>query len=753
MSQAKTSKLYRTFVKGLVTEASYLTYPEDTSLDELNTVLSRKGNRTRRFGMNYNTGSSFPRPYDRSSAKTEYMWTAVAQKPGLSFLVVQNGADVRFFDRSIQGFIEGLKPFSINLQDYARPGVADVSRSICSIASGKGYLFIVSESIEPLVVEYSPATNALTITTIAILARDFEGLPDGLQNDEEPSTLTKEHHYNLQNQGWVTRRQSTSGPTPVANLNGYSYYSQVYAYDPDNYYSVSAYQSDFTLNPIYKFQSKIGRYPGNNKQWWVARADADDPDKGQKAGDFLPEVLDSLFSGNNRAPRGHYILNQFRKDRSALSGISGLPVEDVGTRPNSVTFFSGRAWYASGSTIYYSQILDTTSASKAGLCYQEADPTAEDISDLIASDGGVVPIPEANHIEKIAPLSNGVMVFAQNGVWFISGGDSAFSALNISVSKVSPIGTKSPGSIVETDGTIFWWSEIGIQAIQQASGQFGPIPGRFGNTNISEQTIQTFYNNIPPTSKSAVKSILDERNNVVYWLYSSTDSFVSEYDSVLCFDLSLQAFYPWKFSMLSNGPRINGIFLDSGYVESGFTTNVTNNNVVVTASGANVVETRSDVSIKPSSIQYLVQVPGAGLTLASPMSFNFVDWESFDGVGATYDSYLLTGYELNNDAMRDKQIVYLFAHFRFTEDEFGNNQSSCKMTARWDWAGERNPRKWSSEAEVYRPRTINLTDVVVSKNKVRGNGKSVQFRFGCSERGKTFDLLGWSVGYSGSTEP
>jgi len=539
----------------------------------------------------------------------------------------------------------------------------------------------------------------------------------------------------------------------IPEQQDYTYNDVVYTYDPVTYEPIPAQGPDPTTGPIFTFKNKLGRFPGNNKQWWVAKADADDPDAKIKAGDFLPELLQTFYSGNNRAPRGHYILNQFRKDRSAVSGVSNLPVEELGERPNAITFFSGRAWYAAGSTVYYSQILDTTTASKAGLCYQEADPTAEDISDLIASDGGMVPIPEADRIEAMTPVGNGVMIFAQNGVWFISGGDSAFSALNISVSKVSPIGTKSPLSIVETSGIVFWWSELGIQAIQQSSGQFASISGQFGNTNIAEQTIQTFYNKISDTAKQYVKGVLDARNNVVYWLYSS-DGTAFEYDSVLIYDITLQAFYPWKFSSIAEGPKVNGLFVDTGYLSSSYEqATTTNTNAPVTnAAGAPVTVAGADLSIRPSALYYLTQVPDKGLTVAAPVNMNYVDWEAYDTVGADYDSFILTGFELNNDAMRDKQILYLFAHLKRTEDDFGNNPSSCKLITQWDWGGE-DKRRWSREVEVYRPRTLNLTDVVVSKNKVRGHGKAVQFRFGTNERGKTFDLLGWSVGYTGNTQP
>jgi hypothetical protein len=524
--------------------------------------------------------------------------------------------------------------------------------------------------------------------------------------------------------------------------------------DPGTYQPIQGPSALYADGPVATFYNKLGRYPGNNKQWWVARAPADDTAKNVKTGDFLPDLLETFFSGNNRAPRGHFILNQFQKNRSQASGVPGIPNNDVQERPNSVTFFSGRAWFGCQSTVYYSQILDSSSANKAGLCYQEADPTAEDISDLIASDGGVIPIPEADHIVALTPLGNGVMVFANNGVWFISGGDAAFSALNVAISKVSPIGTKSPGSIIETDGTIYWWSEIGIQALQQATGQFGPIAGRFGNTNIAESTIQTFYNEIPINSKHAVKAVYDPRKNTITWLYSSVDTTYHEYDSTLTYDLTLQAFYPWKFSNFADGPIITGLFNDVGYTEYGLPVPVQDQAINITSNGEVVTAVLQQFSARSSGIYYLTALKAVnGLTVSAPVSFDYVDWHEYDGVGLPYDSYILTGYELQNDAMRNKQIIYLFSHLRRTEADDGTNPSSCKLIVRWDWAGERNQQKWSAEVETYRPRSLNLTDVVVSKNKVRGSGKSIQFRFGTNEPGKTFDLLGWSVGFSGNTNP
>jgi hypothetical protein len=82
---------------------------------------------------------------------------------------------------------------------------------------------------------------------------------------------------------------------------------------------------------------------------------------------------------------------------------------------------------------------------------------------------------------------------------------------------------------------------------------------------------------------------------------------------------------------------------------------------------------------------------------------------------------------------------------------------------KWDWANTSNSNKWSSKIQVYRHRRLpqfsedDLTfdtgfPIIVSKNKVRGSGKAIQFRFESDEIGKDFDLLGWAVPFEGNTE-
>jgi hypothetical protein len=207
MARAEQVKLYRSFVKGLITEASYLTYPEDSSTDELNTVLSRKGNRSRRYGIDYEDDYTLlPIVLEASDAVTEFVWKAVNNDSSINFLVCQIGKTLRFLSLDSVPVSDNLKSFTVDLSTYSAPTSSElqVRTTNCEFASGKGFLFVVNAHCEPIVIEYNASTDSISVTPIIVLVRDFEGLNDGLANDEEPATLSKEHQYNLMNQGWVS---------------------------------------------------------------------------------------------------------------------------------------------------------------------------------------------------------------------------------------------------------------------------------------------------------------------------------------------------------------------------------------------------------------------------------------------------------------------------------------------------------------------------------------------------------------------
>jgi hypothetical protein len=145
----------------------------------------------------------------------------------------------------------------------------------------------------------------------------------------------------------------------------------------------------------------------------------------------------------------------------------------------------------------------------------------------------------------------------------------------------------------------------------------------------------------------------------------------------------------------------------------------------------------------------------------------FKDWYSADSVGVGFECYIVTGDDLGNQQGGDKEIqgLYLMAFMRRTEtgvDSNGDpiNPSSCLFQSRWDWTDSATPGKWSTAREIYRhtrlwfPTVPSATfndgyPVVVTKNKVRGRGKSVAFKFTADED-KDMQIIGWSVTFIGN---
>jgi hypothetical protein len=220
MSKAKEVKLYRTFVRGLITEAGYLTYPEDSSSDELNTIPTRKGNRTRRFGIDFEDNfQQINVVTSENDAIKEFVWKAVGNVATDNFLCIQVGTKIKFFSLEENPVSDSLRPFEINLLTYIASGAStsQVQMNNVEFSSGKSFLFIVHPYVEPLVIEFNKATNTITVVKVVVQIRDFEGLNDGLANDQEPTTLSKEHHYNLLNQGWGLPGTAVPGGVTVDN--------------------------------------------------------------------------------------------------------------------------------------------------------------------------------------------------------------------------------------------------------------------------------------------------------------------------------------------------------------------------------------------------------------------------------------------------------------------------------------------------------------------------------------------------------
>lgn len=374
----------------------------------------------------------------------------------------------------------------------------------------------------------------------------------------------------------------------------------------------------------------------------------------------------------------------------------------------SVAFYAGRVFYAANNKVVYSQIIQNKD--QYGRCFQNNDPTNEELSDLLPSDGGVISIRDMGEIDRIVPTFQSLLIFAKNGIWRISGSSGGpFKADDYSVDRISNYGQESPNSYVNVMGTPAWWSYEGIQTIQ-----YDPKYNSFSVQSLSHDTIESFIQDIPSTNRKYVKATYDIRKKIVFWLYSDDPTFnhlSPSYNKVLCMNTVTGAFYPW--TLPSTTYKISGIL-----------------------SLTNILD-RTRTMVKFTTIYPYPGFPTFRfLAYAEASNPSYYDWEPELVLNKVdYLSHFTTGYKIDGQGLRDFQVNYgLF----FLEEDPG---SSCFMQCVYDFTKNGDTGRWSVPQQCYNASTG--ASVRMCKLKLRGHGKSVQFRFK-SESGKPFRIIGWS---------
>lgn len=736
MARSASGSIQNTASKGLITEATGLNFPENAWTDALNVTPDNKGVTSRRLGINYEPGASIFSTVRNDDTINTGRWVNVGGDGNLNFVVVQLGNTLYFYEETEgEALSANKRSFTVDLSARAISGAPDTSTESCEFASGNGFLFVTHPYCDPFYIEYDSVGGTISNTTITVEVRDFEGVDDGLEPETKPSALTEAHEYNLLNQGWDYIAQTNGGPLV-----------QVI----DHYHNVVA-----PLGTL---------YPNNTEQWWMYK-NAADRDR------FEPEVnQDTLAVGNTRAPKGHYILSWFDTDRSgASSRITTVTERDSSYfRPRCVSFFAGRVWYAGvnygdySNQVYFSQIVENPD--QIGRCYQNQDPTNEDFSDLLATDGGMVSILEAGTVYKLFATQKSILVFASNGVWAISGTDTTpFKATEYSVTKVSGLTTKSGNSFVDVQGFPAWWNDEGINFV--TSDDFGS----FKVNSITDTTIKTFYNQIPALSKRYSRGAYDPIEKVVQWVYSTNPSATQDtlynYNRILSFNLLAGAFYLWEPGSV-DGVYLNGIVtsstisdgsmaeiedvvdsLGATVVDSlgGTVTIITTtvSEIVTDQYGANVVDALGDDvttlvntgSNTSSGFKYLTTNRDAlstyyDLTFSEEYINLNRDWQAV-GDGVSYDSFYTCGYQLHTDAQRFGQTNYIVVYSNVVTD------ASAFLKVIWDYG-----KVTGAVNQVYR-NNLNL-GITQTKIMLRGRGRAFQFEV-TSDEDKPFEIIGWSV--------
>lgn len=722
-------KVVNTFVRGLVTERGELTFPPDASVDELNCDLRREGFRRRREAVAIETSNSLS---TFTTATSDLIWNGTWLNVGgvndKEYEVVQVGAKLYFYDKVDAPFSGSeVTGQNVDLSAFEFAGSEGVSNFRCQFASLNGLCVVANPAMDTVFLKEDQTTGNITATKIDIFTRDFLYLSDRQELLEElspDSAADEKRKYDTYNSGWV-------GEKGDAALNSYI--------------------------------ASEGAYPALNLPWFSGK-DAN--------GDFNVVNWNQIQAGSTLMGNGHFILDFFNKNRNK-KGLTTIAPDTEPSRFQTVAAFSGRIFYAglrsslNSGTILFSRQLDalsnSTSVDSSGLgeCYQVNDPTSEELSDVLDTDGGSIRIQEAYNIRKLHVFNNSLFIFAENGVWQIKGIDDVFRATSFSVAKLTGVGIDGEQSFCSANGIPFWWSEFGIHTIGFDQQSF-----QAAENNISIDTIQTFFDAIDLDKRREVISKYDPINQRIFWLYPSDGETVkSKYNKVLVLDIPLQAFYPWTISdQESDTNYVVGMIYYTGIGSTQETFDVfSSGDDVTTSAGDDVVSDQvGGFDTGSPAIVLLVRDGATGsLTMAQFNGEDFLDWGD-----TNYSSFAEAGHDFMGAMTLKKNVLVLDVKCRVTETGFTGDEtdgyeairpSSVIVKSFWDFATTA-----ANSQQGYRlkgPIVVDSNDlatfpypetVVSTKLKIRGKGESVRLRFE-SEQGKDFVLLGFGYVVASNT--
>lgn len=724
MSRSVASVVENNFSKGLITEASPLNFPENACTEALNVKFNQDGTVERRPGFEYEEDYTLTSITRNSSAFTEFIWENAGGNNTVSFVVQQVGDSILFFKiNTSTNLSDGITSFDIDLSDYLCSGAISASGEPCEYTIGNGYLFIANKYIDPIYVSYTLETDSISVTSIVLKIRDLKGVDDDLNIDERPTVLSNTHKWNLFNQGWW-------GSADTQGVSGSS--------------------SSPTLTTVYQpvinyFYNAFAYYPSNAETWWQYKNEDDNMDYRQ--------VFKNLLS-SGPAAKGHYILDAFYQDRSALVTLTpNLEVESARVRPTTIAFFAGRVFYGGihdgeyNQKIYFSQVALTTDEFER--CYQANDPTDENLNELLPSDGGIIVIPELGKLNKLVAIGPSLYVFASNGIWVIeSSQGSGFAANDYSVRKLSTIPSLSSLSFVIVEGAPLWWNIDGIYTLQ--SDQSGQAVVR----SLTDDTIKTLYNQFPTQGKMFAKGAYNPVEQVIQWIFrlNNFDN-VDEaynYERLLNFNTKTGAFYLYAFEE-NNEVKLNGIVYLKGsgsITQDQDVTDVLGADVVDGLGATVTVDVEVYVEIEPK-FKYVASTLDTGndyyLTYAEEKDDQYLDWFLNDNVGVDVPAFFVTGYKIRGEAQKKFQTNYIIVYMEDLDD------SSLFMESRWDYSNNASSGRWSQPQQVYYPRG-NHYSVHRARRRIRGHGLVMQLFF-YAEEGKPFKIIGWSNLDTGNNVP
>lgn len=693
--------------KGLVTEATPLTFPEDATTSELNVALAASGMRYKRRGVQVEAGGSWINRPTGVGTYSTFTWDFAGGDRTKSFLVVQEDRRLVFYNLRTRPMSIGSYAGELDLS-WAYTGGTGVRPF--EFAAVKGSLVVAAEGMNTCLVRYNPTTNSFTLETITFHIRDFEYLTTDKRSlvyraGNDSGNVAR--IYDTLNSGWIWGAL-------------------------DQFRSYHNALPELT-KPYYSVKNSIG--------WWTVQGE-----------------WNKIEGGSTAITNGKHILNLYSMDRDGASGVSGANwvANNMGLGPETTRFttvasYAGRVFFAgmtsnrSTGRIYFSQVIED--GNEFGDFYSKNDPTAEYLSDLLDTDGGYVNLPDAEGILKLHVYGTSLLVIATNGVWAISGVDDVFRATSYTVNRLQRLNISSASSFVSADGRPYWFSDEGIQTV---------VISEFKNLEVvpvSDANIKTFFQSIPLSVRNKAIGAYDTQNKQVTWLYGETWD-ETKYRNILMLDETHGAFLPWKISNPEGVVRdIIGLFynrhspteliLDTVVDEFG--------DIVVDEGGDEVVSEATEVLDSTEPFLYLIKDHLGRISFAYHTEGLFYDWGQ-----TSYDAWLETGYSFSGDLSTYKQMPYLTVLLQKTEDGWQtpvtpSNQSSLFASLYWDgnFMPAYPPQQTYRIHRYVMPTQANSpfqseSSLIQTKIVPRGRGTNLRVRFE-AEEGKDFKLLGFET--------
>lgn len=754
---------FNTFVKGLYTEASPLTYPEGTAIDLDNFELNKDGSINRRLGIDLEVGgtqvstNTSSNTFDQN-ATSKFIWDNVGGDASSKYLVVQVGNELLFFDAT-----KDVASTSYVGKHVVSGGSKKLQYSFAQVDG----LMVVATGSSNLLAFDTPNGSTFEPIEYRLKVRDVFGVedtsPDGTDWRSSENVSRRQigaanpspaHLYNLRNMSWSPFR-----------------YSQVtLLWD-----AIQIFRNASKANvwPSYADNVNAALFPdANNKE-------------DRNSDRFVASSLLASPSGNFEAPNGYFIIDLFNRGASRYEGISrldesqgtytykleegSLPVDRTPDGVRVVASYAGRMWYSGfsgeviggdkhspklSSYVMFSRLIEDPS--DLGSCHQKGDPTSKDFSELLDTDGGFIRVDGAYNIKALVPVADNLLIMAENGVWALLGGSGyGFTATDYKVVKVSSVGILGKNSWAVVDKSVLFWAKDAIYQVNP--DQYGDLVSNDITTNV----IGGFYNNIPSSYRESCEGIYNAYEGKVVWVYSGDGNVTHE----LVLDVTLGSFYKSTYNN-PDGVEIIGLYEPVTFILNKETSNVVVGSNNILAAADNVVASITTSTDSNKNTKYVVVNTSGGLatvSFASKHNTQFKDWSSLEGGGLDAAAYLVTGYISGGDYQRSKQVPYVTFHFTRTEDGFEEvdgdiiptNQSSCIVQAQWEWANSEKSGRWGRPFQAYRykrfymPETLfdsydNGFSTIVTKNKIRGKGKVISFLIK-TEESKDCKLLGWSM--------